>query len=150
MEACPREMELGSAVMISADATEGPRALLEKRLPKFTGEWTRAEPGRSAQGDAKFLSDHTDHVLDADFVAADDHMVMLAVSNAFAALRQHDEIFVTDRPVNHIEHMVVASTHFVVSGRNARHPAVPDGASGGGSGGKDIDYLHSHRTVREH
>ena len=37
-------MELGSAVMISADATEGPRALLEKRLPKFTGEWTRAEP----------------------------------------------------------------------------------------------------------
>jgi enoyl-CoA hydratase len=33
-----REQELGIAVMGSADAKEGPRAFLERRMPNFTGE----------------------------------------------------------------------------------------------------------------
>ena len=37
-EAFSREQELGIAVMGSADAKEGPRAFLERRMPNFTGE----------------------------------------------------------------------------------------------------------------
>ncbi|MFZ0226307.1 MAG: enoyl-CoA hydratase-related protein, partial [Mycobacterium sp.] len=37
-EAFSREQELGIAVMGSADAREGPRAFLERRMPNFTGE----------------------------------------------------------------------------------------------------------------
>ncbi len=37
-EAYPRELELGMAVMMSKDAKEGPRAFLDKRAPRFTGE----------------------------------------------------------------------------------------------------------------
>jgi enoyl-CoA hydratase len=37
-EAFLREQELGMAVMNSKDAKEGPRAFLEKRTPRFTGE----------------------------------------------------------------------------------------------------------------
>ena len=37
-EAFERELELGSEVMSSKDAKEGPRAFLEKRTPNFTGE----------------------------------------------------------------------------------------------------------------
>jgi enoyl-CoA hydratase len=37
-EAFPRELELGMEVMASKDAREGPKAFLEKRTPRFTGE----------------------------------------------------------------------------------------------------------------
>jgi enoyl-CoA hydratase len=37
-EAFPREQELGMAAMNSKGAKEGPRAFLEKRTPRFTGE----------------------------------------------------------------------------------------------------------------
>jgi enoyl-CoA hydratase len=36
-QAYARELELGMAVMASADAREGPRAFLDKRTPNFTG-----------------------------------------------------------------------------------------------------------------
>jgi enoyl-CoA hydratase len=36
-DAYQRELELGMAVMASADAREGPRAFLDKREPNFTG-----------------------------------------------------------------------------------------------------------------
>ena len=36
-EAYAREVELGMEVMASTDASEGPRAFLEKRAPDYTG-----------------------------------------------------------------------------------------------------------------
>lgn len=48
---------------------------------------------------SELFSESFDHVLDADFVAADDHMVVLGASYPFAALRQHREIFIADRRV---------------------------------------------------
>ena len=53
-------------------------------------------------------------MLDTNFVAADDHMVVLAVADALSALRQHREILVAHRGVNSVEDRVVTGARLVV------------------------------------
>lgn len=78
------------------------------------------------QCDTQFACEHTNHVLDANLVAADEHMVVLAVPYAFTALRKHDEIFVSNRGMHLVVDLVIEGPLRVVGGRVARHPAVPD------------------------
>ncbi len=70
-----------------------------------SASWCSTSPrsmsgGCSGQRDTQLLGEHLDHVLHGDLVASDDHVVVLAVPNALAALRQHREILVAHRGVH--------------------------------------------------
>src|SRR5690606_7004293 len=49
---------------------------------------------RSVERDAEFGGEGLDHVLHADLVAADDHVVVLPAPHPLAALGQHGEVLV--------------------------------------------------------
>jgi len=60
-------------------------------------------------------------VLDSDFVAADDHVVVLAVVHAFAAFRQHTKSSSGSRRANVADRVIGRA--LLVGGR--RHPGQP-------------------------
>ncbi len=97
----------------------------------------------------ELLGEHPDHVLHSDFVAADDHVVVLAVPDTLPALGQHGEVLVDDRGVDVVVHLAIDRTHVVISGRHAPHPAVAHRASGWLPSGQDVDDLHTNRAVRQ-
>jgi hypothetical protein len=66
---------------------------------------------------SEFLGEDFDHVLNRNFVAADDHVVMPSVADSFTALGQHGEVFVTYRRVHSfIDGVMPAGISSVVAG----------------------------------
>src|ERR1700722_8445918 len=65
-------------------------------------------------------------MLDPDFVAADDHIVVLAAADALSALRQHSKILVAHGCMDSVEDRVVTRAGFVVGRGNADQPTVSD------------------------
>src|SRR6201988_1227439 len=63
---------------------------------------------------AEFLSEPLNHVLYANFVASDDHMVVLTASHSLPALGQHGEVLVDNRGVRRLVDLVVHGTHFII------------------------------------
>ena len=91
---------------------------------------SHARSAGSAQSHTELLGEDADHVLYTNFVAADDHVIVLAVEDALPALWQHGEVLVAHRGVDGREDRVVAGPCLFVGSGKARQPAVADGASG--------------------
>ena len=70
-------------------------------------------------------------MLNTNFVAADDHMVVLTVADALSALRQHRKVLIAYRRMDGIEDHVVPNAGVVVRGGHTSQPTVPDRTSGG-------------------
>ena len=82
-------------------------------------------------------------MLDADLVAADDHVVVLTGRAASPQPVQHPEVLVAQGGVHGLVELDVARLYGVIGGRLGGHPAVAhDAAAGVALGGReDVDDL---------
>ena len=92
------------------------------------------------QRDAQLVRHDPDHVLDADLVAADDHVVVLAVADPLAALRQHHEILVAHGGVDLAEDPSYICRCSSLCAGYFGHPAVADRAARRRVLREDVDH----------